>query len=51
MRNSYKSPLEGRYASKEMLYLFSEDKKFTTWRKLWINLAMFSLKLKLECQI
>ncbi|MGL4739112.1 MAG: adenylosuccinate lyase [Cellulosilyticaceae bacterium] len=39
MRNSYKSPFEGRYASKEMLYLFSEDKKFKTWRKLWVTLA------------
>lgn len=39
MRNSYKSPFEGRYASKEMLYLFSEEKKFKTWRKLWVTLA------------
>ncbi len=39
MRNSYKSPLEGRYASKEMLYLFSEEKKFKTWRRLWVTLA------------
>ncbi|WP_027108350.1 adenylosuccinate lyase [Lacticigenium naphthae] len=39
MRNSYTSPLESRYASKEMSYLFSADKKFKTWRKLWVALA------------
>lgn len=39
MNNSYVSPLGQRYASKKMQYLFSPDKKFTTWRKLWIALA------------
>lgn len=37
--NSYESPLASRYASEEMLYLFSPDKKFTTWHELWIALA------------
>ncbi|CAB1341463.1 unnamed protein product [Coregonus sp. 'balchen'] len=37
--NKYRSPLVSRYASKEMAYNFSDRKKFTTWRKLWIYLA------------
>ncbi|NEZ46111.1 adenylosuccinate lyase [Clostridium niameyense] len=39
MRNTYNSPLNKRYASKEMSYLFSEEMKFKTWRRLWIALA------------
>ena len=35
----YTSPFCERYASKEMQYIFSPDKKFKTWRKLWIALA------------
>ncbi len=39
MRDTYESPLSSRYADKEMKYIFSPDKKFKTWRKLWIALA------------
>ncbi|MBU3107079.1 adenylosuccinate lyase [Clostridium gasigenes] len=39
MRDLYNSPLNSRYASKEMSYIFSDNMKFTTWRKLWVALA------------
>lgn len=39
MRDRYENPLTKRYASAEMSYLFSDEKKFKTWRKLWIALA------------
>lgn len=38
-RSSYISPFSTRYASEEMQYLFSNDHKFKTWRRLWISLA------------
>ena len=38
-RDTYISPFSTRYASKEMRYLFSEDNKFQTWRRLWVILA------------
>ena len=46
--NIYVSPLSERYASKEMQYIFSPDKKFKTWRKLWIALAEVEQELGLD---
>lgn len=45
--NIYESPLSSRYASPEMLYLFSPDRKFTTWHKLWVALARGEMELGL----
>ncbi len=44
----YVSPLSERYASKEMQYIFSPDKKFRTWRRLWIALAETEKELGLD---
>ena len=46
--DQYISPLSERYASKEMQYIFSEDKKFRTWRRLWIALAKTEMELGLK---
>ncbi len=48
MNNIYESPLSSRYASDEMKYIFSHDKKFKTWRKLWIVLAKAEKELGLD---
>jgi len=48
MYDRYVSPLSGRYASKEMQYLFSNEKKFKTWRRLWIALAKSEKALGLD---
>ena len=47
MKDSYESPLSSRYASAEMKYIFSPDRKFTTWRKLWVALAESEMELGL----
>lgn len=46
-RTTYKEPLVSRYTSKEMQYLFSEEMKFTTWRKCWVALAEAQYELGL----
>lgn len=48
MRNTYESSFSTRYSSREMLYLFSPDMKFKTWRALWIALAKAEKKLGLD---
>ncbi len=48
MTDRYTSPLSERYASKEMQYIFSQDKKFRTWRRLWIALAEAEYELGLD---
>lgn len=48
MKSKYINPLNSRYASKEMSYLFSPENKFRTWRKLWIALAETEKELGLN---
>lgn len=48
MTNIYESPLNSRYASEEMKYIFSPDYKFKTWRRLWIALARAEKELGLD---
>ena len=47
MKDIYESPLNSRYSSKEMKYIFSPDFKFKTWRRLWIALAESEMELGL----
>ncbi len=46
--DAYSSPLSERYASKEMQYIFSQDMKFKTWRRLWVALAETEMELGLS---
>ncbi len=48
MSEFYENPLCTRYASDEMKRIFSADKKFSTWRKLWIALAESEKELGLD---
>ena len=47
-RSNYISPLSQRYPSRDMKYIFSDEKKFRTWRKLWIALAKSEKELGLD---
>ncbi len=46
--DTYANPLVTRYAGEEMLYIFSSDKKFSTWRRLWLALAKGEKELGLN---
>ncbi len=48
IKDTYESPLNSRYASREMKYIFSPDKKFKTWRRLWVALAEAEMELGLD---
>ena len=43
----YQSPLNSRYASRDMQHLFSPERKFQTWRRLWVALAEVEQELGL----
>ena len=47
MRDTYESPLNSRYASREMQKIFSPDRKFSTWRRLWVALAEGEMEMGL----
>ena len=47
-RKKYQNPLVSRYASSDMSFIFSEDYKFSTWRKLWVALAESEMELGLN---
>ena len=47
MHDTYETPLNSRYASREMQNIFSPDRKFTTWRKLWVALAESEMEMGL----
>lgn len=47
-RDTYENPLITRYASREMSYIFSDESKFSTWRKLWVALAEAEKELGLN---
>ena len=48
MKNIYENPLITRYASQEMAEAFSDEKKFKTWRKLWLALAECEKELGID---
>lgn len=48
MHDLYENPLIKRYASKEMSKIFSDDNKFSTWRKFWVALAETEMELGLN---